>query len=210
VKTFHCDVLAVSYTLQGQDYVMTTQATLFLKYQPAIKVQGVCLSVNCPETYDWAIAQLSNEYGQTSVTLSMAGTPSYFRLLSWAWLADARALPDYIIAGHYANLKIAEERVAVQPTITGAGSPYFTVHAQVISQTQWMDLSAGNTTFKVEIWSTAGNKIAEKSIENAVSHGVLNTYALQVEGVGSGTYVVKLSIRYYGRLIGSTETTVTA
>jgi hypothetical protein len=212
VKTFHCDVLAVSYTLQGQDYVMTTQATLFLKYQPAIKVQGVRLSVNCPETYDWAIAQLSNEYGQTSVTLSMAGTPSYFRLLSWAWLADARALPDYIIAGHYANMKIAEERVAVQPTITGAGSPYFTVHAQVISQTQWMDMGEGHTIFRVEVWSQDGKTrlVDPKDFNKVVLHGTTNTYALQVEGIGPGTYVVKLSVYYYGRLIGSTETTVTA
>jgi hypothetical protein len=191
---------------------MTTQATLFLKYQPAIKVQGVRLSVNCPETYDWAIAQLSNEYGQTSVTLSMAGTPSYFRLLSWAWLADARALPDYIIAGHYANMKIAEERVAVQPTITGAGSPYFTVHAQVISQTQWMDMGEGHTIFRVEVWSQDGKTrlVDPKDFNKVVLHGTTNTYALQVEGVGPGTYVVKLSVYYYGWLIGSTETTVTA
>ncbi len=213
LKTFHCDVLAVSYTVQGQDYVMMTQSTFFLKYQPVVKVQGVRLSIDCPETYEWAAAQLSNEYGQTSVTLGMTGTPSYFRLLSWAWLAQPpSALRNYIIAGQYANLKTTEERIAVQPTITGArmSGGYFTVTMQAVSQAQWMDMGDGHTLFKVEAGSTSGQKLTEKVFNKAVLHGVTNTYALPVEGVGPGTYVVKLFVYYYGRLVSSTQATLTA
>jgi hypothetical protein len=213
VKTFHCDVLAAIYTLQGQDYSMTAQVTFFLKYRPATKVQGALLSVSCPETYDWAkCRQLSNEYGQTSATISVSGTPLYFKLLSWTWLSQPPpALCDYIIAGHYANLKVAEERVAVQPTIIRAGSPYLTIRVQMISQTQWMDLSAGNVTVRVEVWNVAETeKVASGDFHVAVPHGTVSQYDLQVNGAGAGTWTIKICVYYFNKPIGQTQATVTA
>jgi len=213
LKTFTYDVLALSYTCEGNDYVMTAHLTYFLKYDLR-KVQGVQASLQCPETgQPWELAPLTDANGYTSPTITITATslPTSFRLNAWAYVkSPLSALRDYIIAVQYTSITIARENIAVQASITGAqlSGGYFKVKTTMTSGCQWMDLTHPTVRIKVEVWSGSQLVAQQTFSDKDVIHGVSNNIDLQMTGVGGGTYTVKVTVQYGETIVGQTQKTV--
>jgi hypothetical protein len=203
-KTFTYDVLAVSYTVTGQDYTETVNLEFFTRYQtdggqhPAVDTY-VALQVSTGQP--WLKAQTVGGTAQVPVTIS---NPDGTKPLSWTvrvWTYAVKfTSPDgnpTIFANQWANLEVDREDFTATITVDGITRQTggLGVDASVASSAMWLDMNSVEA--KVVVKNQAGQTVAQQTYAITILHGQANHYTWLVSGdFAPGTYTIEVTLTY--------------
>lgn len=203
-KTFTYDVLAVSYTVTGQDYTETVNLEFFARYQtdggqhPAVDTY-VALQVSTDQP--WLKAQTVGGTAQVPITV---GNPDGTKPLSWTvrvWTYAVKfTSPDEnptIFANQWANLEVDREDFTATVTVDGITRQTggLSVDASVASSAMWLDMNSVEA--KVVVRNQAGQIIAQQTYAITILHGQANHYTWLVNGdFAPGTYTIEVTLTY--------------
>jgi hypothetical protein len=204
-KTFTYDVLAVSYTVAGQDYTETVDLEFFARYQtqdggqhPAVDTY-VALQVSTDQP--WLKAQTVGGTAQVPITVSNPdGTkPPSWTVRVWTYAVKFTS-PDgnpTIFANQWANLEVDREDFTATVTVdaitrqTGGLS----VDASVASSAMWLDMSSVEA--KIVVKNNAGQVVGQHTYGVTLFHGKANQFTWLVNGdFTPGTYTVEVTLTY--------------
>jgi hypothetical protein len=203
-KTFTYDVLAVSYTVTGQDYTETVNLEFFARYQtdggqhPAVDTY-VALQVSTDQP--WLKAQTVGGTAQVPIT---ASNPDGTKPLSWTvrvWTYAVKfTSPDGnppIFANQWANLEVDREHFTATVTVDGITRQTggLSVDASVASSAMWLDMNSVEA--KVVVRNQAGQIVAQQTYAITILHGQANHYTWLVNGdFAPGTYTIEVTLTY--------------
>jgi hypothetical protein len=203
-KTFTYDVLAVTYTVTGQDYTETVNLEFFARYQtdgghhPAVDTY-VALQVSTGQP--WLKAQTVGGTAQVPITVS---NPDGTKPLSWTvrvWtyavkFTSADGNPT-IFANQWANLEVDREDFTATVTVDGITRQTggLSVDASVASSAMWLDMNSVEA--RVVVKNQAGQIVAQQTYAITILHGQANHYTWLVSGdFAPGTYTIEVTLTY--------------
>jgi hypothetical protein len=192
-QTFTYDVLAVSYTITGQDYSETANLQFFARYQPQHPAVDTHAILQVSTGQPWIQADTTN--GVATVPITVANKP-----LSWNIHVLAYALPTgqlTIYANQWANLQIDREDYTTSVLVDDISrqSGGLNVSTSIVSSAMWLDMNNVNAT--VTIKNRAGQTVAQQTYIVTIFHGQVNHYTWLVKGdYTAGAYIVEVTLTY--------------
>jgi hypothetical protein len=192
-QTFTYDVLAVSYTVTGQDYSETVNLQFFARYQtdhPAV------------DTYTALQASTGQPWLKTETTGGKAVVPVAIETkpLSWtirAWTYAVKVTSPTIYANQWANLEVDREDYTATVVVDSISrqSGGLKVTTSITSGAMWLDMTKVQAT--VTIKNQAGQVVGQQPYSITIEHGRVNPYTWLVSGnYAPGTYTVEITLSY--------------
>jgi len=200
-QKFTYDVLAVSYTIVGQDYEETAHLEFFARYRTEHPAVDAYVALQVSTDQPWLKAQTVGGSADVPITVT---NPDGSKPLAWTvrlWTYAVKfTSPDgtpAIFANQWANLEVDHEDYTATVTVdaitrqTGGLS----VDASVASSAMWLDMNTVEA--KIVVKNNAGQVVGQQTYAVTLLHGKANHFTWLVNGnFTPGTYTVEVTLTY--------------
>jgi len=195
-KTHKYNVLAVSYTVKGSEFLETVNLRFTTKYPPTRSLDAyVFLDIS---TGDWILS--TSQGGALSRTIDIknedGSRPQEWVIQVWAY--GVQAPEDMIVANQWSNLLIDREKISASITIQSIGfsAGQMRLEASLTGDTMWMDMHSVQA--RVIARDSGYKVVGQISQQIDILHGEAETYAWTINGnfQRGRTYTIQIILTY--------------
>jgi len=195
-KIHKYNVLAVSYTVSGSEFLETINLRFFTKYPPSQSLDAYVFLDGSAGMWE-----LSTSYGGTfSKTIDVknrdGSRPQEWVIQVWAY--GVQVPENTIVANQWSNLLIDREKISASIVIQSitATASQMRIEASVTGDTMWMDMHSVQA--RVMVKDSGGGIIGQTSQQIDILHGEVETYTWNIGGSfqKGKTYTVQIILTY--------------